>query len=390
MVAGSLQVKNGKFYMVLSYKDATGKPKTKWKSTGLAIKGNKKEAETMLMKERLNFKPIKTISEGDILFCDFMKVWLEMVKPNIEITTHQSYANGINARIFPYFSKKQIKLSKLKPKDIQDFYTYCMDEEKGYGVSANTVIHYHANIHSAMKYAHKVDLIQTNPMLKVDRPRKQKFVGGYYDRKEMCLLFDAVRGTNMELPIVLAGFYGLRRSELLGLKWNAVDFENKTISILHTVTELSIDGTFQMIARNNTKTPASRRTLPLVPIVEKLLTKAREEQKEHRRVCGNCYNKEYLGYIVVDEMGNLRRPNYISENFKKILNKNNFRKIRFHDLRHSCASLLLANGVNMKNIQEWLGHSNFSTTADVYSHLDFNNKISSANIMHEVLSKKKQ
>lgn len=390
MVAGSLQEKNGKFYIVLSYKNAEERPKTKWKSTGLAVKGNKKEAESMLMNERRNFKPIELVEEDNILFSDFMKNWLEIVKPNIEITTYQSYANGINTRIAPYFSKKQIKLNKISPKDIQDFYTFCMDTENGYGVSANTVIHFHANIHSALKYAHKVDLIQKNPMLKVDRPRKQKFVGGYYDRKEMHELFDVVRGTNMELPVILAGFYGLRRSEMIGLQWNAIDFENKTISVLHTVTEQTVDGTYQMIARNNTKTPASRRTLPLVPTVEKLLLTAKEHQKEHRKVCGNCYNKEYLGYVVVDEMGNLRRPNYVSKKFKDVLRENGMREIRFHDLRHSCASLLLANGVNMKNIQEWLGHSNFSTTADVYSHLDFNNKITSANIMHDVLGTKKR
>lgn len=103
-------------------------------------------------------------------------------------------------------------------------------------------------------------------------------------------------------------------------------------------------------------------------------------------VCGRCYNKKYLEYICVDEMGTLISPHYLTASFPKLLEKNNLRHIRFHDLRHSCASLLLANGVPMKQIQEWLGHSDFSTTANVYAHLDYNSKLSSADAMVNGLS----
>lgn len=102
--------------------------------------------------------------------------------------------------------------------------------------------------------------------------------------------------------------------------------------------------------------------------------------------CGRCYNKKYLEYICVDEMGTLISPHYLTASFPKLLEKNNLRHIRFHDLRHSCASLLLANGVPMKQIQEWLGHSDFSTTANVYAHLDYNSKLSSADAMVNGLS----
>ena len=99
------------------------------------------------------------------------------------------------------------------------------------------------------------------------------------------------------------------------------------------------------------------------------------------RVCGRCYNRNYLDYICVDEMGTLLSPNYVSSAFSKLLEKHGLRHIRFHDLRHSCASLLLANGVPMKQIQEWLGHSDFSTTANIYAHLDYSSKLSSAEAM---------
>ena len=108
--------------------------------------------------------------------------------------------------------------------------------------------------------------------------------------------------------------------------------------------------------------------------------------KPNISVCGRCYNKKYLEYICVDEMGTLISPHYLTASFPKLLEKNNLRHIRFHDLRHSCASLLLANGVPMKQIQEWLGHSDFSTTANVYAHLDYNSKLSSADAMVNGLS----
>lgn len=128
------------------------------------------------------------------------------------------------------------------------------------------------------------------------------------------------------------------------------------------------------------------RTLSLVPAYKEKLLKLKDQQEEYRRVCGRCYNKKYLEYICVDKMGTLIPPHYLTASFPKLLEKNNLRHIRFHDLRHSCASLLLANGVPMKQIQEWLGHSDFSTTANVYAHLDYNSKLSSADAMVNGLS----
>lgn len=129
------------------------------------------------------------------------------------------------------------------------------------------------------------------------------------------------------------------------------------------------------------KIPAMKRTLPLVPVFRERLLALQEEQKENRKLCGRCYNKKYADYICVDAMGNLLKPDYLSNSFQIILQNYHLRRIRFHDLRHSCASLLLANGVPMKMIQEWLGHSDFSTTANIYSHLDYASKVSSAEAM---------
>ena len=124
---------------------------------------------------------------------------------------------------------------------------------------------------------------------------------------------------------------------------------------------------------------AGYRTLPLVPPFEELLHRLKQEQLVNQKVCGNAYCQKYLDYIYVNAIGELVKPNFITQHFEIVLKNNGLKKIRFHDLRHSCASLLYANGVSLKEIQEWLGHSDIGTTSNIYTHLDYSSKVSSAN-----------
>lgn len=374
MVAGHLHEKNGYYYIILNLTDSAGKRKPKWISTGLTIKGNKKRAEQMLMEERRKYANAKT--GDDVLFADFMEQWLEIVKSTVSIPTYSSYVNAVKSIIAPYFRKKKILLRDLQAHDIQMFY-----QEQLQRVKASSVIHYHANIHKALKYAVKNDMIPSNPADKVERPKQDKFYGNFYDRDELNKLFEAVAGTKLELPVLLGAFYGLRRSEIVGLKWSAIDFEQNTITISHTVTSCNLDGKCVIVAKDTTKTKSSRRTFPLVPYFHEKLLAVKAQQERNQKLCGRSYNREFLEYICVDDIGDRFKPNYITSQFPKLLERNGFRKIRFHDLRHSCASLLLASGVPMKHIQEWLGHSDFSTTANIYAHLDYSSKLTSASAM---------
>ena len=374
MVAGHLHEKNGYYYIILNLTDSAGKRKPKWISTGLTIKGNKKRAEQMLMEERRKYANAKT--GDDVLFADFMEQWLEIVKSTVSIPTYSSYVNAVKSIIAPYFRKKKILLRDLQAHDIQMFY-----QEQLQRVKASSVIHYHANIHKALKYAVKNDMIPSNPADKVERPKQDKFYGNFYDRDELNKLFEADAGTKLELPVLLGAFYGLRRSEIVGLKWSAIDFEQNTITISHTVTSCNLDGKCVIVAKDTTKTKSSRRTLPLVPYFHEKLLAVKAQQERNQKLCGRSYNREFLEYICVDDIGDRFKPNYITSQFPKLLERNGFRKIRFHDLRHSCASLLLASGVPMKHIQEWLGHSDFSTTANIYAHLDYSSKLTSASAM---------
>ena len=384
MVAGHLQEKNGMFYVVLNYRDENGKRKTPWISTNLPVKGNKKRAENFMMDVRRNFVPPnvqrteerEAMQKGDILFTDFLLKWLRVAKSTVKLTTYASYEMMATRIIIPYFETLNIKLKELTTEDIQEFYSAQLER-----VSANTVIHYHAVIHRALKYAVKIKTIQSNPAVNVERPRKEKFIGSFYDKKEINTLFDSIQGHPLEVAIKLAAFYGLRREEIIGLKWTAIDFENNTLTIQHTVTECNLDGKHIEVASDTAKTDSSLRTMPLVTNFREMLLAKKEKQEHYRKLCGRSYCKEYLDYIFVNEMGERWKPRYLSDGFKRILEQNGLRRIRFHDLRHTCASLLLANNVPMKKIQEWLGHSDFSTTANIYAHLDFQSKISSAEAM---------
>jgi integrase len=253
-------------------------------------------------------------------------------------------------------------------------------------VKPNTVIHYHAIIHSALKYAVKTDMLVQNVADKVDRPKKNDFQPVFLSAEEMQKLFEAIKGTKLELPVLVAAFYGLRRGEVIGLKWDAIDFERETISIKRTVTSVKLDGKCQEIEKESAKTKSSLRTLPLIGSFKEYFMEVKKAQELNKKVCGDCYNYQYDGYVFVDEMGERLKVDYITRTFPQLLEKKGLRRMRFHDLRHSCASLLLANGVPLKHIQEWLGHSDFSTTANVYAHLDYSSKISSAQAMESGLS----
>ena len=156
MVAGHLHEKNGYYYIILNLTDSAGRRKPKWISTGLTIKGNKNRAEQMLMEARRKYANAR--AGDDVLFADFMEQWLEIVKSTVSIPTYSSYVNAVKSIIAPYFRKKKILLRDLQAHVIQKFY-----QEQLQRVKASSVIHYHANIHKALKYAVKNDMIPSNP-----------------------------------------------------------------------------------------------------------------------------------------------------------------------------------------------------------------------------------
>lgn len=390
-VTSNLVVKRGIFQVALNYYDLNNKRVQKWKSLGLKdIPGNKTQAKKLQKEVEREFEeelntPKETVqSKGsNILFGEYMKTWLNNIKSSVEPTTYASYKNKVET-IAEYFNNLGITLSALKKADIKEFYQHLVAERD---IKPQTVKRYHANIHKALNEAVELELLQVNPADKMKMDKSEQFISSFYNQKELEELFEVAKGSIIELHILLASYYGLRRQEVCGLKWYAIDFENHNITIRHTVTHCNVDGRYALVKKNRTKNTSSYRTLPLIPELEKLLLKRKYQQEQDKAKFGNTYqNKD--GYILVDEEGALILPDRVTKTFRNLLKDNNLKKIRFHDLRHSCASLLLANGVNMKEIQAYLGHSNWNTTANTYSHLESSTKEKSVNVIANVLSQK--
>lgn len=417
-VKSYLREKNGLYYVVLVYTNAAGKRKDKSFPTKLSVKGNKKKAEAMarqivkdfeiptvdlylqdLSKENDNIITFDEVREckslppevvaqvtledltkaqvAGLLFADYMEKYLPIVKKRgIEDTTFAAYEGHVRNPVAPYFREKGITLGKLKADDIQAFYNLQLER-----VCANTVIHYHAIIRLALCYARKKGYIRENPIEEVEKPVKNQFVGSFYNSAELNQIIELTKDTKLEFPVIFGGFYGLRRSEIVGLRWSAFDFENNVFHINHTVTTPKVNGKTIIEAKDRAKTKSSLRALPLDEAVKSRLLEHKKKQEAYRKKFKRSYSKQWLDYVMVDELGELILPNYITSAFSSLIKKHDLRKIRFHDLRHTCASLLLnkgkQNGITLKDIQVWLGHSDFSTTANIYSHLDASSKISS-------------
>ncbi len=390
MITGSLQKKKGLYYAVLNLYDDYGKRKPKWIPTGYTIKGNKKKAEEKLEQFKIEYEQKSKIQLRDpniydkyknILFCDYMLEWLEKQKGKVEQTTYIGYEQVIKGRLYKYFKAKKIKLVDLKPKHIQDFFDLLFSE----GLSGNTIKHYRANISKALKSAVITEIIDSNPATKLEPIKVKEYTADYYTQDELLNLMEIIETTPIELPVIIAGVYGLRREEVIGIKWNAIDFKDKTLTIRHTVGRGKIDGITQFIFKERTKSDAGYRTLPLFDFIADLLRKYKNKYEENKKFYGNTYCNDYKDYICLMENGELMKPGYVTQTFSKILDNNHLRHIRLHDLRHSCGTLLVRNGVPLKDIQIWLGHSNFQTTLR-YAHADVENKRISANVIENKLA----
>ena len=384
-ITGHITEKNKKWYAVINLYDAGGKRKEKWQNLNLdASKGNKREAEYRLRQilDQYNTDDLykhDNMSHADrersrvahMQVADYLPEWLESHKVNVSESTYEGYRLMIESRMVPFFREYgDLKVKDITGDEINDYYTCILRE----GLKGTTAQRRHALLHLAFKSAVKRCIIPSNPVEQADRPKAQQYIGKYYNATELKELLDKTVDDPIHIVIFLAAYYGLRRSEALGLKWSAVDFENKTVSINHKV----VQNDKGVVGMDVMKTKSSYRTLPLIPQVEEALRAEWEKQEEMKRVMRRGYCKKYTEYICVYAIGEIIKPNYVTDHFKVVLKENGLKPVRFHDLRHSCASLLLANGVPMKMIQDWLGHSDMGTTANIYSHIDSESKKASA------------
>lgn len=365
-MTGSLQEKNGRYYAVLNFKDEKGKRVPKWINLHLSVKGNKRKAEATLKELLVQYQGYEKIEPLNLLLSQHISKWLEANKPNIATTTYDQYYNILMGHIKPYFDSKGITVSKLSAGDLEDYYTYKISN----GLSPNSVIKHHAMIRTALQWGVKHRYIRENAADLAEKPGRVRYHGAEpYSVQEVAALLQATATEPIAVPIFLAAFYGLRRSEALGLRWSAIDFQHGTFTIETTVVrEKRGDEIVTVVRENTTKTETSARTLPLCQFTYNYFMNLWHCQQYQKRICGGSYDLKYTDFLCVDPMGTLLQPDYITHKFGQILKKYGLRPIRYHDLRHSCATIMLYLGYTLKDIQTWLGHSNYNFTADTYIH----------------------
>ena len=364
-MTGSLTIKNGKYYAVLNtYED--GRRKKKWINSGLPEKGNKRKAEAFLREKIAEYERMEGLIKTDILFADYVRHWLTHIARKVDEVTMQGYQTLADSHILPYFDQKKVPLRSLDHTMIQRY----MDEKHecgrldGKGGLSPRSLRLHKNIISqTLDLAVQTKLIPANPCQFVELPQNVRYESTFYTAAQLQDLFTALQGDEL-LPLVkITALYGLRRSELLGLQWDSIDFERKTMTIRHTVSKVT-----EVVAKDKTKNASSRRTFPLTEEAEAIFRRAKELEQQNRAAFGREYQEN--AYVFKWADGHPYSPDYISHRFNRLLKKHGLPHIRFHELRHSCASLLIDMGFTLKDVQEWLGHSDIKMTANIYAHLD--------------------
>lgn len=392
-LAASVQAKKGRLYAVIQVRE-NGRTKPVWRALGLPESANKSKVNKAYREVVQAFEQsyAEQIAQNkkpasDIPIYDYMCAYFKKIEKNIQKSTAESYRGMINGRIRRYFTaRKDLTVGSITAKDIEDFYDWMFAS----GVVANTVIHYHTVLHSAFKRAFKDGLIDSNPFDRIDRPKKNKFTGENYSEEELIAMLGLIRGDIIYPAVMLAGGLGLRRSEALGARWSRVDWEKKTILLDTKIIEYKENGKVIIEPVEEMKNKSSRRTLPLPDPVYEMLCEEREKQDLYRRMFKGSYNRKYDDYICVDQLGGLIRPNRVTQRFADLIKQYGLRKIRFHDLRHTFASILINQDVPLLNVSTFLGHSDLSTTANIYAHLDKSKKQESADVISSIFNKAKE
>ena len=371
---GSLQKKGNVYYVVVSIKDEHGDFKSKWISTKCKKKTDAHKELNRILNEIENGE---YINKSNFLFADYMEYWLKNIIINqVERSTWESYNYNLYNHVIPYFKGKGLKLQEVGTIQLQTYFNEKYEngrtDGKG-GLSANLLKKHYANIKKALDYAIKIGYIRTNPIGNVAMPKVKKFVGKILTVEEVERLLQGVKGTDLESMIVLTVNYGLRRGEILGLRWQDIDFEGKNLVICNTRIKMKVR------IEKQPKTEASLRTLPLISHIDKYLRNLIKHQEEDKLLFGECYIQS--DYVCRYRDGKPINIDSCNHAFKGILKRNKLPDIRLHDLRHCTASILLKNGASMKDIQIWLGHSDISTTMNIYAHVDFEMKKATANLM---------
>jgi integrase len=383
-MTSSIQIKKGNYYIVLSYRDKTGKRKTKWVSTHLPVKNNKYRANAMIPEvlEKYAYLETEEITSKTGV-AKYALDWLNRKKNGIGQSTYERYQLTVEKHIAPWFAERRLNMRDVKPRHIVEFYNEksSRGRKNGKGGLACATMKSMGGVLRTIFNSAVIDgTVNRNPALNIPIPvRENKGENNKYvflNQEQANAVIKAFDGHELQPVVYMTLYYGLRKSEVLGLKWNSVDFDANTVKIRHTVVKNR-----SIIAKDSTKAQAGRRTFELLPEVKEMLLSLKANQEAEQRLFGDCYeNKD--GYVFVWEDGKLFRPDSVTRGFQRVLKNKGLPHMRFHDLRHSTASILYDIGWDVKRIQEWLGHADIETTANIYLHISNSRKCAMAKDLH--------
>jgi integrase len=326
-------------------------------------KGTKRDAQSYANRLLQELETGTYVERSKLTLSEHLERWLtDYAEPNVSGKTFERYGQIVHNDLLPALG--HLPLTALTPVHIQDYYSWALKEGRkngSGGLSAQTVLHHHRLLKQALGHAVKWQLLARNPADAVEPPRVQRQEMQALDAPDLILFMEAAKGTRLNMPILLAATTGMRRGELLALRWSDVDLGAGILSVTR-----SLQQTREGVVSKPPKTRGAARTLALPALTIEALREHRLAQTEQRLALGPAWQENDIILCLAD--GRAWKPSSFSAEFHKFARGSGF-GIRFHDLRHSHASQLLREGVPIKVVSERLGHSNSSITLDVYSHV---------------------
>ena len=340
---------------------STGKRRQLWRS----LKGTKREAETLLV-QLLHQRDIGIDSPaGKITLGEYLEGWVQQyARANLAPKTFLQYSWAVRSHLTPGLGS--INLTKLRPQHIQAWYSRALQrgriDGRG-GLSSKTVLHIHRVLREALQHAVRWQMLSGNPADAVVPPRPIRYEPSVLSVEDVRRLL-AVAASTTHGPLVhTVVMTGLRRGELLGLRWQDVDLDAGVIHVRQTAQWLPGEGSIF----RSPKTERSRRAVVLAPSTVQVLREHRRSQLEERLAVGAAY-QEY-GLVFATPLGTPMDPSNLRRAWRRIVKSFGLTGLRFHDLRHAHATLMLLGGVHPKVVSERLGHSSVGITLDTYSHV---------------------
>ena len=286
---------------------------------------------------------------------EWLEEWMtNVVAPTRAASTEYGYRNIVENHLVPALG--EVALERLTPRHVQKYYTDLLAQ----GLSPNTVRRHHDLLSTALRMAQRQGLLCTEVMAAVTPPRQVKKEPKFYTPEEVRALYAAAESSWLEPVIKLAGFLGLRREEICGLKWSSVDFARHNIIIKEARTSVG-----SHVVEKETKNTSSVRVLYLPEELQQYL-RAEQARQQAR---GGDESGTQDGYVVVDRLGKPCSPNVISRGFQRLIRRSGLPEITLHGLRHTFATVASAQGVPLFEISKALGHSTPTTTGRIYTHL---------------------